>query len=119
MKLINRLKKGTLSGNILSGTIDVVGGAWGIANIKDFAGLFVTILVAVNLIINLYARITDAIKKYKAGDKEGAKEDVKEAVKTGKEVYDTVKPVVEDFLDDGKLNGSNKDNDEVKKDGNN
>ena len=114
MKLLKEMKRGMTSPAILSDIINTAGGAYGIANIKETIGLVITIIVAINAIINISIRIVNATKKFKEGDKEGAKEDVKEAIKDGKEVYDTVKPVVEDFLDDGELNGSNKKDNEVK-----
>lgn len=67
--------------NTCNYTVEAMGGAYGIANIKDILGLIILILTILNVLINGTIKIIALIKKREYEKISGVIEDVRDELK--------------------------------------
>lgn len=67
--------------NTCNYTVEAMGGAYGIANIKDILGLIILILTVLNILINGTIKVITLIKKREYDKISGVIEDVRDELK--------------------------------------
>ena len=67
--------------NTCNYTVDAIGGAYGIANVKEVLGLIILILTVLNILINGTVKIIALIKKHEYEKISGVLVDVRDELK--------------------------------------